>query len=95
LFESSPNANQDLDTVLRIASLALAMGEAKPSVVNYLTTAAALRVSGQSQQKDAPPPDAKKLPDTFLWMRAAAKAARMQQEAAVLKKLASSLNRMK
>ena len=95
LFESPPSPNQELDTVLRIASLALAMGETKSSVANYLTTAAALRAPGPSQQKAVPAPNAKKLPDMFLWMRAAGKAARMQQEAVVLKKLATSLRRAK
>jgi hypothetical protein len=95
LFNSPPTANQDLDTVLRIASLALLMGETQLSVAIYLKTAATLRAAGSNQQKGIPTPDAKKLPDTFIWMRTAAKAARMRQEAAVLRKLASSLKRMK
>ncbi|MGC2742285.1 MAG: PadR family transcriptional regulator [Candidatus Angelobacter sp.] len=95
LFQSPPSANQELDAVLRIATLGLVMGETKSSVANYLRTAATLRASSPSQHKGVLGPDAKKLADTFLWMRSAAQAARTRQEAAVLRKLANSLRRMK
>jgi DNA-binding PadR family transcriptional regulator len=94
LFQSPPSANQELDTVLRIASLALLLGETKSNVANYLRAAATLRASGPSH-KGVLAPDAKNLPDTFLWMRSAAQSARIRQEAAVLRKLANSLRRMK
>lgn len=95
LFGSRPSSTQELDTVLRIASLALLLGETKSNVANYLRTAATLRASGPSQHKGVLAPDAKNLPDTFLWMRSAAQSARIRQEAAVLRKLANSLRRMK
>jgi DNA-binding PadR family transcriptional regulator len=95
LFDSPPTVNKDLDTVLRIASLALLMGQTQSSVASYLKTAATLRASGSTQPTAIPALDAKKLPDTFLWMRMAAKAGRMRQEAVVLRKLARSLKRMK
>lgn len=95
LLEAPPDADRDLDSVLRISSLALLMGETKSRVVRYLTTAAASRLARAADEKAVSLPQTKTDLNTILWMRTAAKAGRMRQEAAVLKKLAGSLRRMK
>jgi DNA-binding PadR family transcriptional regulator len=95
LFEAAPSADKDLDTVLRISSLALLMGETKLRVVTYLTAAASARLGSAALEKPVPLPRSKDDVGAFAWMRTAAKAGRMRQEAAVLKKLAGSLRRMK
>jgi DNA-binding PadR family transcriptional regulator len=95
LLEASPGADKEMDTVLRISSLALLMGETKLRVVSYLTTAASARLERASHEKSVPLPQPKDDIGTFAWMRTAANAGRMRQEAAVLKKLAASLRSMK
>jgi len=95
LFSEPPQADQDLDAILRISSLALLMGEEKLSVVAYLTAAARERLTRIAEETKSVMPQATTKLDFFLWMRGHAKLARMRNEASTLKRLASSLRRVK
>lgn len=84
----------DLESVLRTACLALLMGEAYKSVAAFLKRA--------SPQHKAPRSSDNALPDNeaspgaiFLWMRQVASAERIRAEANVLRKLATSIRRLK
>jgi DNA-binding PadR family transcriptional regulator len=92
LFEATPST--DIEVVLRTATLALTMGEPKRSVAAYLIRASALR----NTAKEAEParPDRGTTPAyLFLRMRRVAAAGRLQSEAAILRKLASDVRRLK
>lgn len=91
IFQALPTG--DLDTILRTASLALLMSEPKRSVAAYLGRAAALRNAGQSARQEAVP--AHNPAGVFLWMRQVAAARRTQSDAAILRKLASAVRRLK
>lgn len=85
-------ATGDLDTILRTASLALLMSEPKRSVAAYLGRAATLRKAGQSvRQKVVPTHDPA---GVFLWMRQVAAVGRAKNEAAILRRLASTIRRL-
>jgi DNA-binding PadR family transcriptional regulator len=86
-------ATGDLDTVIRIASLALLMSEPKRSVAAYLGRAAALRKARQAARPGAVPTDDPV--GVFLWMREVAAVGRAKSEAATLRHLASAVRRLR
>ena len=92
LFQSAPS--KDLEVVLRTASLALLLGQPKRAVADYLARASELRKAGKKKtpvrlgSTTAPG-------EVFLWMRQVASAGRVESEATVLRKLASSVRRLK
>ena len=91
LFQAPPSA--DLEVVLRIAALAVFLGEPKRSVAEYLS-----RASGQRRalkvRKPARPAGATTPGEVFLWMRQVAAEGRSKTEAAILRKLASAVRRL-
>lgn len=91
IFQAPPAG--DLDTVLRTASLALLMAEPKRSVAAFLSRAATLRTAGPTARPGAVP--AHDPAGVFLWMRQTASAGRAKSEAATLRRLASTIRRLK
>ena len=92
LLQDAPSS--DLDVVLRISGLALILGEPKRSVADYLVRASkAGKVEKES--KPAPPTPGVAPVDVFLWMKQVAAAERSQSEAAILRKLAAAVRRLK
>jgi DNA-binding PadR family transcriptional regulator len=91
LFQGPP---ADFDAILRIASLALLMGEPKRSVAAYLSRASTLRKTANAdspyRSDDSTTPGA-----VFMSMRRVAASGRAQSEAAVLRRLASVVRRPK
>jgi len=92
LFQAAPST--DLDAVLRTAALALILGEPKRSVAGYLSRASAVRKSG-NEGKTARSPDGNAPGEVFLWMRQVASAQRTKSDAAILRKLAGAVRRLK
>ena len=91
IFQRPPA--EDLDTILRIASLALLMSEPKQSVAAYLSRAAALRKPGEPVRPAGVP--TRDPAGIFPWMRQVAAAGRAKNEAATLRQLASAIRRFK
>jgi predicted transcriptional regulator len=91
LFEGHP---VDFDAILRIASLALLMGEPKRSVAAYLSRASTLRktvdADGLRRSGNGTTPGA-----VFMSMRRIAASGRAHSEAAILRELASVVRRLK
>lgn len=88
----------DLEAVLRIASLALLSGADKKTVYARLTRAAAVRSAESKRKKcDASAMEAslssRRDVDLYLWMQAALKAARLNAEVRVLRRLAIAILR--
>lgn len=92
LFQSAPST--DLEAVLRIAALALILGEPKRSVADYLSQASAARKAattektGRATGRTTPS-------EVYLWMRRVAVAGRSQSDAALLRKLATAVRRLR
>jgi DNA-binding PadR family transcriptional regulator len=91
IFQHTPVG--DLDTVLRIASLALLMAEPKRSVAAYLSRAAALRKAEEATRPAAVP--TREAVGVFLWMRQVASIERAKSDAVTLLRLASTIRRIK
>jgi predicted transcriptional regulator len=91
LFQGPP---LDFDAILRIACLALLMGEPKRSVAAYLSRASTLRKAANAdspyRSSDSTTPGA-----VFMSMRRVAANGRAQSEAAILRRLASVVRRLK
>jgi DNA-binding PadR family transcriptional regulator len=86
LLDSPPNS--DLDSILRVASLALLMGEKKQTVSAYLTDASKRREAKAATVKIADAPKLREI-GLYPWFRQFGEPTRTAAEAAILKKIAS------
>ena len=84
----------DLESTLRTACLALLMGEPKSSVAAFFRRSAGQRKGHRTNHDSLP--DSEASPGAiFLWMRQQASADRIRAEATLLRKLATSIRRLK
>jgi DNA-binding PadR family transcriptional regulator len=90
LLDSSPNS--DLDSILRVASLALLMGEKKQTVAGYLSGAAKQRQAKAAGDKPTERPKLRE-PELYLWLKQFGEPVRAASERAILMKMASIVKR--
>ena len=86
----------DMESILRIATLAILCGAARSKVADYLKRAAEMKKAGSANSHKGkkaalptPPTDA----DLYVWMQSINRNARLLSDAAVLRKLVSALKR--
>jgi DNA-binding PadR family transcriptional regulator len=92
LLQAPPGS--DLEVTLRIASLALFMGEPKRSVSEYLLRAAEA-MKKTVEQKTRTPESGKSPEQLFQWMRQIAISNRSETDASMLRKIARTISRLK
>jgi DNA-binding PadR family transcriptional regulator len=92
IFRGLPEG--DMEVVLRIACIALIMGEPKRSVADYLARAAQVRKEAERAAENAASIPGSAI-EAFPWMRDIALLYRRRNEAVILRQLASKLRRTK